>query len=269
MNTLVGRSISLAQLREEHDAVFMGTGAGLPRMLDVEGEHLKGVYTANEFLTRVNLMRADLFPNHTTPVTVGRRVVVVGCGDTAMDASRTSLRLGPDSVDIVYRRTRKESTARDEEVEHAEQEGIVFNWLQTPVRILGNAEGWVTGVECAVMEVTEPGADGRRGVRMTEARKVIPCDTVITALGFGVNPLLPSTEARLETKKGGVVVANLDTGETTMQGVFAGGDVITGGATVILAMGQGRTAAAAMHAQMMGLPMPAAPAPVHTGPVVH
>jgi len=269
MNTLVGRSISLARLREEHDAVFMGTGAGLPRMLDVEGEHLKGVYTANEFLTRVNLMRADLFPNHTTPVTVGRRVVVVGCGDTAMDASRTSLRLGPDRVDIVYRRTRKESTARDEEVEHAEQEGIVFNWLQTPVRILGNAEGWVTGVECAVMEVTEPGADGRRGVKMTDARVVIPCDTVITALGFGVNPLLPSTEKRLETKKGGVGIANPDTGETTMPGVFAGGDVITGGATVILAMGQGRTAAAAMHAQMMGLPMPAAPAPVHSGPVVH
>jgi glutamate synthase (NADPH/NADH) small chain len=253
MNTLVGRSITLSELRNENDAVFMGTGAGLPSMMGIPGEEYKGVYTANEFLTRINLMRADLFPNHTTPVTVGKNVIIVGCGNTAMDAARAARRMGAEHVHIVYRRTIKESTARGEELEHAQEEGIEFHWLTTPVQLTGDEKGWLTDAVCAVMELTEPGPDGRRGVRMTDERIIIPCDTLIVALGFAVNPLLARTEAGLRTLKGGVVVVDEITGETTIPGVYAGGDVITGGATVILAMGQGRRAAAAMHEQIMAV----------------
>ncbi len=249
LNTLVGRSITLDELREQNDAVFMGTGAGLPKMMGTPGEDLKGVYTANEFLTRINLMRADLFPNHGTPITVGKNVVIVGCGNTAMDASRCARRMGAENVTVVYRRTQKESTARHEELEHAMEEGVKFAWLTTPMRLLGEG-GWLKFAECARMELTEPGPDGRRGVRMTEERIQIPCDTLVIALGFDVNPLLTRNEQGLKTLKGGVVVVNEETGETSLPKVFAGGDVITGGATVILAMGQGRRAAAAMHAQL-------------------
>lgn len=252
MNTLVGRSITLAELQQENEAVFMGTGAGLPKMMGVPGENFKGVYTANEFLTRINLMRADLFPDHTTPVTIGRSVIIVGCGNTAMDAARAARRMGAEEVHIVYRRTIKESTARKEELEHAEEEGIQFHWLTTPVQLLGNDKGWLESAQCAVMELTEPGPDGRRGVRMTDERITIPCDTLVVALGFDVNPLLARTEQGLRTLKGGVVVVDEATGETSVPGVYAGGDVITGGATVILAMGQGRRAAAAMHARLVG-----------------
>lgn len=251
LNTLVGRSMTLAELRSEHDAVFMGTGAGLPGMLGIPGEDLKGIYTANEFLTRVNLMRADQFPESGTPVSVGRHVVVVGCGNTAMDAARAARRMGPDLVSIVYRRTLKESTARKEELEHTGEEGVAFRWLTNPIRCLGNDQGWITHVECAVMELTEPGPDGRRGVRPTSETVVLPCDTLVVALGFSVNPLIAQTERGLKTFKGGVVRVDEHTGETTVPGVFAGGDVITGGATVILAMGQGRRAAEAMHRQLM------------------
>ena len=251
MNTLVGRSITLADLRQDFDAVFMGTGAGLPKMLGIPGEEYKGIYTANEFLTRINLMRADLFPETGTPVTVGKHVVVVGCGNTAMDAARAAKRMGPESVSIVYRRTIKESTARKEELEHTEEEGVKFRWLTNPLRLIGDDKGWITHMECAVMELTEPGADGRRGVRATEERVVLPCDTLVIALGFSVNPLIAQTEKRLSTLKGGVVMVNEQTGETTVPGVYAGGDVITGGATVILAMGQGRRAAEAMHNHLM------------------
>ena len=254
LNTLVGRSMPLATLREDHDAVFLGTGAGLPRMLGIPGEDCKGVYTANEFLTRINLMRADRFPEAGTPVTVGRNVVIVGCGNTAMDAARAARRLGLDSVSIVYRRTLQEASARQEELEHTREEGVGFRWLTNPLRCISNREGWLTHLECAVMELTEAGVDGRPLARATAERVVLPCDTLVIALGFAVNPLLAQTEASLSTRKGGVVVVDELTGETTMPGVFAGGDVITGGATVILAMGQGRRAAEAIHAHLQRNP---------------
>ncbi|HLO65689.1 MAG TPA: NADPH-dependent glutamate synthase [Holophaga sp.] len=252
LNTLVGRSMTLAELKQDFDAVFMGTGAGLPKMLGIPGEEFKGIYTANEFLTRINLMRADLFPETGTPVTVGRHVVIVGCGNTAMDAARAAQRMGPESVSIVYRRTIKESTARKEELEHTEEEGIHFHWLTNPLRCIGDDKGWITHIECAEMELTEPGPDGRRGVRATDRKVTLPCDTLVIALGFSVNPLLAQVEKRLQTLKGGVVVVDEKTGETSVPGIFAGGDVITGGATVILAMGQGRRAAEAMHRQLTG-----------------
>jgi glutamate synthase (NADPH/NADH) small chain len=253
LNTLVGRSITLAELKQDYDAVFMGTGAGLPKMLGIPGEDCKGVYTANEFLTRINLMRADLFPETGTPVTVGRHVVVVGCGNTAMDAARAARRMGPETVSIVYRRTIKESTARKEELEHTGEEGVQFRWLTNPVRAIGDDKGWLTHLECSVMELTEPGPDGRRGVKATEERVILPCDTLVVALGFAVNPLIANTEPGLTTLKGGVVRVDEATGETTVKEVYAGGDVITGGATVILAMGQGRRAAEAMHNHLLGL----------------
>jgi glutamate synthase (NADPH/NADH) small chain len=250
MNALVGRSISLAELTGGFDSVFLGTGAGLPKMLGIPGEDLKGVYTANEFLTRVNLMRADLFPESGTPVTVGEHVIVVGCGNTAMDAARCSRRLGAD-VTVAYRRSVAESTARQEELEHTMEEGVVFKWLTTPIALLGDENGWVARAECAVMELTEPGSDGRRGVKDTGERVTLPCDTLIIALGCAVNPLLAQEDKALKTQRGGVLVVDEATGETSVPGVFAAGDVITGGATVILAMGQARRAAAAMHRRMM------------------
>ncbi|WP_243322860.1 NADPH-dependent glutamate synthase [Geothrix sp. SG200] len=257
MNTLVGRSMTLDDLRRDHDAIFMGTGAGLPKMMGIPGEEYKGVYTANEFLTRINLMRADLFPEYGTPVTVGKNVIIVGAGNTAMDASRAARRMGAEKVTVVYRRTVKESTARKEELEHAQEEGVEFKFLCTPVQLHGNDKGWMTHAECAVMELGEPGPDGRRSPRMTDERIMIPCDTLVVALGFDVNPLIAQTDKGLKTLKGGVVVVDNETGETSLPGVFAGGDVITGGATVILAMGQGRRAAAAMHRRLMGEPQAA------------
>lgn len=257
MNTLVGRSMTLEDLRKDNDAVFMGTGAGLPKMMGIPGEEYKGVYTANEFLTRINLMRADLFPSYGTPVTVGKHVIIVGAGNTAMDAARAARRMGAEHVTVVYRRTIKESTARKEELEHAHEEGVEFKFLCTPVQLHGNDKGWMTHAECAVMELGEPGPDGRRSPKMTDERIMIPCDTLVVALGFDVNPLIAMTDKGLKTLKGGVVVVDNDTGETSIPGVFAGGDVITGGATVILAMGQGRRAAAAIHQRLVEAPQPA------------
>src|SRR5512133_1624790 len=257
MNTLVGRSMTLDDLRQENDAIFMGTGAGLPKMMGIPGEEYKGVYTANEFLTRINLMRADLFPEFSTPVTVGKNVIIVGAGNTAMDASRAARRMGAEHVTVVYRRTVKESTARKEELEHAMEEGVEFKYLTTPVQLHGNDKGWMTHAECAVMELGEPGPDGRRSPKMTDERIMIPCDTLVVALGFDVNPLIAQTDKGLKTLKGGVVVVDNETGETSLPGVFAGGDVITGGATVILAMGQGRRAAAAIHSRLVGEAQPA------------
>jgi glutamate synthase (NADPH/NADH) small chain len=256
MNTLVGRSMTLEDLRKENDALFMGTGAGLPKMMGIPGEEFKGVYTANEFLTRINLMRADLFPEYGTPVTIGKNVIIVGAGNTAMDAARAARRMGAEHVTVVYRRTVKESTARKEELEHAHEEGVEFKFLTTPVQLHGNEKGWMTHAECAVMELGEPGPDGRRSPKMTDERIMIPCETLVVALGFDVNPLLAMTDKGLRTLKGGVVVVDESTGETSLPGVFAGGDVITGGATVILAMGQGRRAAAAIHQRLTGVAQP-------------
>ena len=255
MNTLVGRSMTLEDLRKDNDAIFMGTGAGLPKMTGIPGEEFKGVYTANEFLTRINLMRADLFPEYSTPVTIGKNVIIVGAGNTAMDAARAARRMGAEHVTIVYRRTIKESTARGEELEHAHEEGVEFKFLTTPVQLHGNEKGWMTHAECAVMELGEPGPDGRRSPKMTDERIMIPCETLVVALGFDVNPLIAMTEKGLRTLKGGVVVVNEETGETSLPGVYAGGDVITGGATVILAMGQGRRAAGAIHERLCGVPV--------------
>jgi glutamate synthase (NADPH/NADH) small chain len=248
-NALIGRAYRIDELfeKEGFDAIFIGTGAGLPWLLGIPGENLKGMYTANEFLTRVNLMRADMFPSYTTPVTIGENAVVVGCGNTAMDGARTCKRLGKNST-IVYRRTRAEAPARSEELEHAEQEGVNFHFLTNPVEILGDEEGWVRGMRCIRMELGEPDASGRRRPVPIEGSDFeLPCETVIMALGFGVNPLIPTTTPGLEVSRWGVIQAEKATGRTTKKGVFAGGDSITGGATVILAMGQAKVASKAMH----------------------
>lgn len=248
-NTLIGQTFTVDALLNElgYDAVFIGTGAGLPWMLGIDGENLKGVYTANEFLTRINLMRADRFPEFTTPVTVGQNAVVIGCGNTAMDAARTCKRLGRNST-IVYRRTRAEAPARTEEIDHAEQEGVEFRWLTQPVEIVSDEEGWVSAIRCVRMELGEPDASGRRRPMAIEGSEFdIECDMVVSALGFGVNPLVASTTPDLEVDKWGVLCVDKESGRTTKRAVFAGGDSITGGATVILAMGQAKVASKAMQ----------------------
>ncbi|MEW6234123.1 MAG: NADPH-dependent glutamate synthase [Candidatus Omnitrophota bacterium] len=249
-NVLIGKAKTVDDLlqKEGFDAVFLGTGAGLPKMMKVPGENLKGVYTANEFLTRINLMHADRFPEYSTPVTVGDHVAVIGAGNTAMDAARVSVRMGAKEVSIVYRRTLAESPARIEEIHHAEEEGVKFKFLTAPVSLHGNGDGWVKEMECIQMELGEPDESGRRRpvpIKGSEFR--LPTETIITALGFGVNPLVPRTTKGLELNKWGIIVAEPETGKTSKKAVFAGGDAITGGSTVILAMGQGRVAAKAMH----------------------
>jgi len=248
-NALIGRAKTIDDLfKEGYDAVFLGTGAGLPTMLRIPGEELKGIYTANEFLTRVNLMRADRFPVYGTPVTCGKQAAVIGAGNTAMDAARTALRLNQHSSTIVYRRSREEAPARDEEIKHAEEEGIKFEFLTAPTEFIGDDEGWVKAMKCIRMQLGEPDASGRRRPIPIEGSEfTMEVDTVVSALGFGVNPLIPTTTPELETNKWGVVVVNSETGKTSKHGVFAGGDVVTGGATVILAMGQAKVAAKAMQ----------------------
>ncbi len=249
-NVLIGRSKTVDELMEKDhfDAVFLGTGAGLPRMMNIPGENLKGVYTANEFLTRINLMHADRFPEYGTPVTVGKRVAVIGCGNTAMDAARVSLRMGAEESYIIYRRTLQEAPARAEEIEHAREEGVQFKFLTNPVQIIGDENQWVKEMECIEMELGEPDASGRRRpVPIEGSEFTMSLDTIVTALGFGVNPLIPSTTEGLELNKWGVVIVDEETGKTGREGVYAGGDLITGGSTVILAMGQGRVAANAIH----------------------
>lgn len=249
-NVVVGRTITVDALLDEmgYDAVFIGTGAGLPRFMGIPGENLAGVYSANEFLTRINLMRAYRFPEYDTPIKVGKRVAVIGAGNTAMDAVRTALRVGAEKAMIVYRRTEAEMTARAEEYEHALEEGVEFYWLTNPVRVLGNPEGWVKGLECVRMELGDPDESGRRRpVPVAGSEFVLPCDTVILALGTTPNPILINTTPGLDTNRWGCVVADPETGATSRPGVFAGGDVVTGAATVILAMGAGQKAARAIH----------------------
>lgn len=245
-DVIVGRTVTVEQLMDEegYDAVFIGSGAGLPRFMGIPGENLNGVFSANEFLTRTNLMHA-YDENYDTPVEPGRRAVIVGGGNVAMDAVRTAKRLGAEAT-IVYRRSESELPARVEEVHHAKQEGIEFRMLTNPVRILGNEKGWVEGIECVRMELGEPDASGRRSPIAVEGSEfVIPCDVVIMALGTSPNPLIKSTTAGLEANKRGCLVAD-EEGRTTREGVFAGGDAVTGAATVILAMGAGRRAAKAI-----------------------
>ena len=249
VNAVIGKTFTVDELLEEegYDAVFIGTGAGLPHFMKMPGENLNGVYSANEFLTRVNLMKAYKFPETATPIQVGRNVAVVGGGNVAMDSARTALRLGAENVYIVYRRSADEMPARAEEVEHAHEEGVNFQLLTNPVQVIGDESGWVKGLECVRMELGEPDASGRRRpVEKPDSNFILDVETVVIAIGQGPNPLIQNTTPGMETNKHGNIVAD-ETGKTTKEGVFAGGDIVTGAATVILAMGAGKKAAAAIH----------------------
>ena len=245
-DVVVGRTITIDTLMGEEgfDAVFIGSGAGLPRFMGIEGENLNGVVSANEFLTRANLMRA-YDEEYDTPIYVGKRVAVVGGGNVAMDAVRTAKRLGAEAT-IIYRRSEAELPARQEEVHHAKEEGIEFRMLTNPTRVLGDDKGWVRGLSCVEMELGEPDESGRRSPVVKQGSDFdVECDVVIMALGTSPNPLLKQTTAGLETTRRGCIVAD-ESGATTREGVFAGGDAVTGAATVILAMGAGRRAAKAI-----------------------
>ena len=250
-NVVIGRTITIDELMHDYgfEAVFIGSGAGLPKFMSIPGENLKGVYSANEFLTRINLMKAYQ-PDSATPIQHGKHVAVVGGGNVAMDAARCARRLGAE-VSIIYRRTEAELPARREEVEHAKEEGIEFRFLTNPVAVLGNEQGWVSGIRCQQMELGEPDASGRRRpVAVEGSEHDLPMDCVIMALGTSPNPLIKSTTEGLETQKWGGIIVEEETGKTSRDGVYAGGDAVTGAATVILAMGAGKTAAAAIDKQL-------------------
>lgn len=243
-NAVVGKAVSVDELLDDfgYEAVFVGSGAGLPRFMNIPGEHFKGVYSANEFLTRVNLMKAYK-EDSDTPIRRGKRVAVVGGGNVAMDAARCALRLGADEVSIIYRRGESELPARHEEIEHAKEEGIVFRLLTNPVEIIGDEQGFVKAIKCVRMTLGEPDASGRRRpVEEKGSEHLIDVDTVIISIGTSPNPLIKSTTTGLETEKWGGIIVN-EGGATSREGVFAGGDAVTGAATVILAMGAGKTAA--------------------------
>ena len=252
LNSVIGKLYSLDELLAHYDAVFLGTGAGLPQFLGIPGENLNGVYSANEFLTRINLMKAYLFPEYATPIKRRPRVAVVGGGNVAMDAARCALRLGAAEVHIVYRRSRAELPARAEEVENAEEEGIVFDLLTNPVRILGDEHNWVRAMECIRMELGEPDASGRRRpVPIPGSEFTLEFDLIVIAIGTSPNPLIFQGVAGLERPRHGTVVADEVTGKTTKERVWAGGDIVTGAATVISAMGAGKRAAADIHRFLM------------------
>ena len=254
-NVVIGRTYTLDQLRERFDAVFVSVGAGLPVFLDIPGEGLKGVYTANEYLTRVNLMESYSFPAADTPVLHGERVVVIGGGNVALDSVRTALRLGARRASIVYRRGREELPARDEEVRHAEEEGVQFELQVSPLAIEGDDDHWVTGVRCIDTELGEPDESGRRRpVPVEGSERVIPCDTVVVAVGTRANPLLTSSAPDLALTDRGYLVAD-EHGMTNLPGVFAGGDIVRGSATVILAMGDGKRVASTIDAYLSETPV--------------
>lgn len=249
LDVVVGRTVTIEDLFEMgYEAVFLGTGAGLPKFMNIPGENLCGVYSANEFLTRTNLMKAYQFPEMDTPIKCGARVAVVGGGNVAMDAVRCSLRLGAAEARIVYRRSEQEMPARLEELEHAKHEGVIFDLLTNPVRVIDDGNGWVGGLECVRMELGEPDESGRRRPQpMAGSEFILDVDTVIMSLGTNPNPLLARTTEGLEMTRWGGLIINEETGETSRPGVFAGGDAVTGSATVILAMGAGKTAARGIH----------------------
>lgn len=253
VNAGIGQIATLPELfRRGYQAVFIGTGAGLPYFLGIPGENLNGVYSANEFLTRTNLMKAYLFPAYGTPIEVGRRVAVAGAGNVAMDAARTAVRLGAEEVFIVYRRSRAEMPARVEEIENAEEEGVKLHLLANPTRILGR-EGWVSGLECLRMELGEPDASGRRRpVPVPGSEFTLDVETVIVAIGQGPNPILTKGADGLALNKHGYIIADPETGATNLENVFAGGDIVTGAATVIAAMGAGKNAAKAILSKLEG-----------------
>jgi glutamate synthase (NADPH/NADH) small chain len=246
LDAVVGKIDTVDELLESgYDAVFLGTGAGLPMFMNIPGENLCGIYSANEFLTRTNLMKAYLFPAYDTPISAGKRVAVIGGGNVAMDSARCALRLGAEEVYIIYRRSEVEMPARREEVENAMEEGIIFKFLTNPVEFIGNEQGWVTSMKCIEMELGEPDDSGRRRPIPKEGSEfIIDIDTVVVALGTTPNPLIASTTDGLDTTRWGTVVADEETGKTNKDRVWAGGDIVTGAATVISAMGAGKRAAA-------------------------
>jgi glutamate synthase (NADPH/NADH) small chain len=251
LNTVIGKTYTIDELLQDFDAIYVGIGAGLPRFLNIEGEELCGVYSANEYLTRSNLMKAYRFPEYDTPLSKGRSVTVIGGGNVAMDAARTSIRMGAEEVQVVYRRSREEMPARAEEIHHAEEEGIKFRFLTNPIRIIGDEKGWVKGMECIKMKLGEPDESGRRRpIPIEKSNFFIDTDLVIIAVGAGANPLLTSTIPNLRLNKKGYIVTD-ENGKTNLNGIYAGGDIVTGAATVISAMGAGRRAARAMHEYLM------------------
>ena len=256
-NVIIGKTLTLDELTTNlgYAAVFIGTGAGLPQFLGIPGENLNGVYSANEFLTRINLMRAYDFPNADTPVRVGKRVAVIGAGNTAMDAVRTALRMGADEAMIVYRRSDQEMSARVEEYHHALEEGVRFNWLTSPLEVVDDGTGWVGGLKCQRMELGEPDQSGRRRpIPVAGSEFVLPVDNVVLAIGTTPNPLLTRTTRGLATTKNGCLLADEASGLTSKAMVFAGGDAVTGAATVILAAGAGKRAAHAIDAALSAAP---------------
>jgi len=248
LSAVVGKTLVFDDLRDEgFEAFFIGSGAGLPYFMNLPGENLNGIYSANEFLTRSNLMKAYRFPEYDTPIKIGRRVAVIGGGNVAMDSARTALRLGAEEVCLVYRRTKKEMPARIEEIKRAEEEGINCIILTNPVRFIGNENKWITGIECIQMELGEPDESGRRRpIPIPGSEFVISADTVVVAIGQGPNPLLLETLPELKLNKRGYIEADEETGATSIPGIFAGGDIITGAATVISAMGAGKKSARAI-----------------------
>jgi glutamate synthase (NADPH/NADH) small chain len=254
LDWVVGKVVTVDEFLDSgYQAVFLGTGAGSPMFLDVPGENLSGVYSANEFLTRTNLMKAYLFPEYDTPLGMGQKVAVIGGGNVAMDSARCALRLGAREVYIVYRRSEAELPARHEEVENAQEEGIVFRFLANPTGFVDGGQGSVTAMECIEMELGEPDASGRRRpIPKPGSEFVMDIDTVVVALGTTPNPLVPATSKGLEVTRRGTVVADEQTGKATKPGVWAGGDIVTGAATVISAMGAGKRAAASIDAHLRG-----------------
>lgn len=248
-NSVVGASVTIDELfKEGYDAAYIGVGAGLPRFMNLSGENLIGIYSANEYLTRTNLMKGYLFPEYDTPIARGKNVVVLGAGNVAMDSARTAMRLGADSVKVVYRRSREEMPARNEELHHAEEENIEFVLLTNPTQFFGDENGRLTGMECLKMELGEPDDSGRRRpvpIKGSEYR--IDCDLVVVSVGSNANPLLTNSTPDLNLNRWGNIVADPVTGKTSKKAVWAGGDIVTGAATVILAMGAGRNSADSMH----------------------
>jgi glutamate synthase (NADPH/NADH) small chain len=256
LDYVIGRTLTVDQMLEgDHDAIFLANGAGLPSFMGIPGENLNGVYSANEFLTRSNLMKAYRFPEYDTPITVGKTIAVVGGGNVAMDAARTALRLGAD-VRLIYRRSHDEMPARGEEIEHAEEEGIIFDLLTNPTQIIGDDNGWVKEIEVIDMELGEADASGRRRpVAIVGSERRIQVDAVIVSVGTQANPLLTKSTIGLDLNKWGNIVADENTLATSKQGVFAGGDIVTGAATVILAMGAGKTGARSIDRYLQGKPL--------------
>jgi glutamate synthase (NADPH) small chain len=252
-NMVIGNILSLDDLLEQEgfNAVFVGTGAGLPNMLEIPGTNANGVYSANEYLTRINLMEADKFPDYSTPLFQGKKVAVIGAGNTAMDVLRTAKRLGSD-VTCYYRRSENEAPARSEELEHAQQEFLNWHWLSNPVEFIVDEHNFIKQIKCEKMVLSEPDESGRRSPKPTGEFFTEDCDTVIMSLGCSVNPIIPATDKAVRINKWGVILVDEETCQTSKKGVFAGGDAITGGSTVILAMGQAKTAAVAIDKYIMG-----------------